>query len=504
MWKLTIEDDEGKQTQLPLAHDEYGLGRGDGNSIRLTDRNVSRKHALLRRNGQGWFIKDLQSYNGTYVNGVRVAGEQLVNGGDVVQLGDYRIELVDESKAVAATDPAAQQGALAQVPVHQRPNRLVVVVGPNPGTEYPLDRDHFSIGRAEEATISINHSSVSRLHAELMSLGAGRFEIIDKGSANGIRINGVELKRGILEAGDALELGDVRLRFVGAGKIFRAGMGLGGEAGGGMRPLGSFDNVATSVRAPAAARGPSIGKLVGIGALVGLLVIAGIVLATRTNTNTTNKTSPESGGNTLDAQVLKDATDLVEAKDFEGAHRKLEAISEGSQVRESQAFKDIEAKWADFMFSKAEHATDVADKRRALQQIASTSTVDADRRKKATEMLQSPSLAGPEPTANPSPNPGGGYVAPNPGGAPPGGGGTTGTGTATPSKTSEPTSTTTLPPQPGTIDEAAIRKGIENKVWSGKATIDEIKMLIAICKHQKDQVCRDRANAMLKQKQSAP
>jgi pSer/pThr/pTyr-binding forkhead associated (FHA) protein len=49
----------------------------------------------------------------------------------------------------------------------------------------------------------------------------GRYEVIDQSSANGIRINGVDLNRGLLEAGDALELGDVRLRFVGAGKIFR-------------------------------------------------------------------------------------------------------------------------------------------------------------------------------------------------------------------------------------------------------------------------------------------
>ena len=70
MWKLTIEDDEGKQTQLPLAHDEYGVGRAESNAIRLTDRNVSRNHATLKKNGQGWILKDLQSYNGTYVNGV--------------------------------------------------------------------------------------------------------------------------------------------------------------------------------------------------------------------------------------------------------------------------------------------------------------------------------------------------------------------------------------------------------------------------------------------------
>src|SRR6478736_6288279 len=100
MWKLTIEDDEGKVTPLPLAHEEYGLGRAEANAIRLTDRNVSRNHALLKKNGQGWFLRDQQSYNGTFVNGVRVVGEQLIQSADVVQLGDYRIELLDEATSV--------------------------------------------------------------------------------------------------------------------------------------------------------------------------------------------------------------------------------------------------------------------------------------------------------------------------------------------------------------------------------------------------------------------
>ncbi|MDC0747828.1 FHA domain-containing protein [Polyangium mundeleinium] len=502
MWKLTIEDDEGKQTVLPLAHDEYGLGRGEGNSIRLTDRNVSRKHAQLKRNGQGWSISDPSSYNGTFVNGVRVVGDQAINGGDVIQLGDYRIELVDESKVVPAPDATAQQGALAQVPVHQRPNRLVVVVGPNPGAEYPLDREHFTIGRAEEATISINHSSVSRLHAELIALGNGRYEIIDKGSANGIRINGVELKRGILEAGDALELGDVRLRFVGAGKIFRAGMGLGVD-GQAMRPMGSFDNVATSVGTPAPPpRGPSLGKLIGIGAVVGLVVIGVIIGMTRNPTTTTTNTVETPEMSAFEAQVLKEAQELVDAKDFDRAHTKLQAINDNSPVRESQPFKDIESKWADWMFSKADQLEDVAEKKRILQQIASTPSVSADQRKKAADLLHA--LAGPEPTS-PTPNNGGGsYVPPNPGGGSFNNGSTGGaTGGATPAKSAEPTATTTTtaPPPPGQFDEAAIRKGLEPRVWSGKASEADIKMLIAICRHQRDTACKDRAIAMLKQKQ---
>jgi len=497
MWKLTIEDDEGKQTALPLAHDEYGLGRGEGNSIRLTDRNVSRKHAQLKKNVQGWSIKDLTSYNGTFVNGVRVTGDQPINGGDVIQLGDYRIELVDESKVAPAPDPNAQQGALAQVPVHQRPNRLVVVVGPNPGAEYPLDREHFTIGRAEEATISVNHSSVSRLHAELIALGNGRFEIIDKGSANGIRINGVELKRGILEAGDALELGDVRLRFVGAGKIFRAGMGLGVD-GQAMRPMGGFDNVATSVGAPASAvskGSPGLGKLIGIGAAVGLVVIAIIIAATRQPATTTTGKVEAPEMSAFDAQILKEASELATAKDFERAHQKLQAINDNSPTRESQAFKDLESKWADWKFQKVNETTDINEKKRILQEIASTPSVSPDQRKQAADLLQS--FVGPEPTTPTNPTGGGTYVPPiNNGGS--SGGAAAGTTTG---KSNDTPSTPTTPPPPGQFDQSAMRKSLEPKVWSGKASEDEIKLLIALCKHDHDAVCKARASAILKQKQ---
>src|SRR5262249_52563406 len=149
------------------------------------------------------------------------------------------------------------------------------VVGPTPGVEFPLDKEHFTIGRSEEATISINHSSVSRVHAELIALGNGRFEIVDKASANGIRINSVELKRGILEAGDALELGDVRLRFVGAGKIFRPTVDQSHQ----LLATGTFDSAAPTALAPGGAKtGTGLSKLVGIGALVCVVLIIALVM----------------------------------------------------------------------------------------------------------------------------------------------------------------------------------------------------------------------------------
>ena len=76
MYKLIIEDDEGKTTVVPLIRDEITIGRKEGNTIRLTERNVSRRHAKLVKSNGSVFIEDLTSYNGIKVNGDRIAGRR--------------------------------------------------------------------------------------------------------------------------------------------------------------------------------------------------------------------------------------------------------------------------------------------------------------------------------------------------------------------------------------------------------------------------------------------
>ena len=78
MWKLVIEDDEGKRTIVPLTRSEYTIGRREGSSIRLTERNVSRGHARLSRkapspgdsqsSNTSFVLEDMTSYNGVFVN----------------------------------------------------------------------------------------------------------------------------------------------------------------------------------------------------------------------------------------------------------------------------------------------------------------------------------------------------------------------------------------------------------------------------------------------------
>jgi hypothetical protein len=66
------------------------IGRSPDNDIFLDDVTVSRKHAVLLRRGDEFFIEDLGSLNGTYVNRKRIESARLESG-DEVQVGKYRL-----------------------------------------------------------------------------------------------------------------------------------------------------------------------------------------------------------------------------------------------------------------------------------------------------------------------------------------------------------------------------------------------------------------------------
>lgn len=77
---------------FPLYGDTT-IGRGPENNLVLSDGFVSSRHAILSlRDGQ-WWLSDLGSKNGSWVNGERVTGEVQVAPGDVITLGQVRLKL---------------------------------------------------------------------------------------------------------------------------------------------------------------------------------------------------------------------------------------------------------------------------------------------------------------------------------------------------------------------------------------------------------------------------
>ena len=367
MWKLTIQDDQGNETLVHLVRDDYTIGRSEENAVRLTERNVSRKHARIALSNGGWHLQDLTSYNGCYVNGARVADTQNLAHGDLIQLGDYRLTVEDESLV------ASRDNGVLTLPGRSGKNmqadRLVVLVGPNQGQEFVIT-GRLVIGRGEECEVPINHPSVSRVHAEIRTIGDGRYEIVDLGSANGVRVNGVELPNSLLDARDVIELGDVIMKFLPAGEIYVQG------ADETFHP----PPVATGIG------GFSTWTKVSIGA--GLTVAVGaVVLAMALGGNQGGKAplaQPEIDG---PGRTLAEAKGLLARGDAQGAMERADRLPSSSNLRSSPDFKLIQSAWADDLFGKAAASGDAAEKRSLLDRIARSTTLDPVRRKRAASEL---------------------------------------------------------------------------------------------------------------------
>ncbi|QQR89923.1 MAG: FHA domain-containing protein [Myxococcales bacterium] len=115
MYKLVVEDDDGKTTEVPLLDDVITIGRKEGSTVHLSERNISRLHAKLIRTDGKLRIEDFSSYTGVIVNGKRIQGKTQISAGDRIAIGDYRIELSMEPDLKGAF-PARNSASRMTVP----------------------------------------------------------------------------------------------------------------------------------------------------------------------------------------------------------------------------------------------------------------------------------------------------------------------------------------------------------------------------------------------------
>jgi pSer/pThr/pTyr-binding forkhead associated (FHA) protein len=83
---LTVEEGEHLGLRAIIDTDSFLIGRGDECNLVLNDRAISRQHARIWREAGQFFIEDLESKNGTWVNGEPLTGSRLVVDGSRIQL----------------------------------------------------------------------------------------------------------------------------------------------------------------------------------------------------------------------------------------------------------------------------------------------------------------------------------------------------------------------------------------------------------------------------------
>jgi hypothetical protein len=180
----------GVRDRVPLAEDRLAIGHSSTNDISLEfDPTVSRLHAVLEHLPSGWCIRDLNSRNGTFLNGDRVWGERPVRPGDEIRVGKttlvFRLDTPSEPE-----DPTA--GA-DMPPELTRRERDVLLALCAPLASEDVFRQPASI-RAIASALVVTEAAVKQ---HLMRL-YDKFRIYGEGETRRLRLANEVIRRGAL------------------------------------------------------------------------------------------------------------------------------------------------------------------------------------------------------------------------------------------------------------------------------------------------------------------
>jgi len=230
MGKLVVSLDGVVIKEVQITKDKTTLGRRPYNDIVIDNLAVSGEHAVLQMVGADVFIEDLNSTNGTYINGKAIK-KQLLTHNDTVEIGKYKIKyLVDEggeyektmimrpggsapppfasggpmaSGHPGAVPPSSGFGALGQAPGAAATALIKVLNGAAAGREVALTKVVTTVGKpgVQVASITKRPNGYAFAHVE----GA------QKPSINGVPIVGDSVP---LRNGDVIELAGTQMQFI--------------------------------------------------------------------------------------------------------------------------------------------------------------------------------------------------------------------------------------------------------------------------------------------------
>lgn len=208
---------ENGQLELLLhPEDVISIGRGDANTIVINSARVSRNHARIEWKGDGFFIRDMSSSNGTFVNRQRVEYMPCrLQDGDLIMLERVPIHFEEiqlpRSDKLVNTLPTVPMGKYGKDTCKPC---LVIKEGEDIGQEIMLEEGGLTIGRQSHNatwTVLLKDNSVSRPHAKIEH-HKGVYTLFDLGSANGTTINdSFVIAPATLRDGDIIGIGTTRL-----------------------------------------------------------------------------------------------------------------------------------------------------------------------------------------------------------------------------------------------------------------------------------------------------
>jgi pSer/pThr/pTyr-binding forkhead associated (FHA) protein len=233
MPKIILKFNEAVIKEIPLDREHLTIGRKPDNDLVIDNPAVSGHHAKLERVQSVFFLEDLGSTNGTFVNEKKIDKKQLRDG-DRVMVGKHLLLFEDEVKGVAVA-PAAPSGdadktmildtqkqremlkadqTLGQGKPKERLGVLQVLGGGADKKEYPLTGRLAIIGSQDGATVKLTGWFAPKV-AAMISRRPDGYNLSLSEESKKVLINGTPVQgRADLKDGDLLEIAGVKMSFL--------------------------------------------------------------------------------------------------------------------------------------------------------------------------------------------------------------------------------------------------------------------------------------------------
>jgi pSer/pThr/pTyr-binding forkhead associated (FHA) protein len=227
MAKIQIKFKDAVIKEAPLTQDSLTIGRRTGNDIVIDNQAISGSHARIFQEDQTYFIEDLNSLNGTFLNGQKVSKYALKHG-DIILIGNHTIEFMSDKPPETDTarpvirgrsmnetmvlSPSDQKKILASTEKVEVLGGFIIIGGPTEKKDY-LMRDRITtIGKDDAALIRIKGFFAPKVAALVNRRKEGYF--INPSSGKDLKINDQKVaQRYDLKDGDIVEIGDLKMQF---------------------------------------------------------------------------------------------------------------------------------------------------------------------------------------------------------------------------------------------------------------------------------------------------
>ena len=228
MAKIQIKFKDAVIKEMKLTQDILTIGRKEENDLVIDNQAISGSHARIIKEDDNFIIEDLNSLNGTFVDGKKVS-KYILNNGDIVLIGNHTLEFISEKPGdeqakksgvlrgrsmdeTVVMSPTEQKKILVSTEKLEVLGGFLVIEGAMEENEYLLKDRITTIGKDDGAQIHLKGFFAPKVAALVNRRKEGYF--INPSGGKDLKVNGKRVEqRCDLKDGDMVEIGNLKMQF---------------------------------------------------------------------------------------------------------------------------------------------------------------------------------------------------------------------------------------------------------------------------------------------------